>query len=151
MFIVFHSVLSSQPINGETSVLSLEYIPHDLSHLELHCVALTHPMGPIHSPALFLLLSGGITSGGRQEGLWAGLKQKGIVSIPLRLTIFFKKVLVCGHSLVVTLSLTISDTLKWLSLLPILMQESFWWWQCSDNYIISLSPPYSFPPPFPRP
>ncbi len=32
MFIVFHSVLSSQPINGETFVLSLESIPHDLSH-----------------------------------------------------------------------------------------------------------------------
>ena len=31
-------------------------------------------------------------------------------------------------------------TLKWLSSLPILMQESFWWWQCSDRYIISLFP-----------
>ena len=30
--------------------------------------------------------------------------------------------------------------LKWLSSLPILMQASFWWWQCSDRYIISLSP-----------
>ena len=27
----------------------------------------------------------------------------------------------------VTLSLTINETLKWLSSLPILMQESFWW------------------------
>ena len=33
-----------------------------------------------------------------------------------------------------------TETLKWLSLLPIFMQESFWWWQCSDSYIISLSP-----------
>ena len=33
---------------------------------------------------------------------------------------------VCGHCLV-TLSLTITATLKWLSSLPILMQESFWW------------------------
>ena len=40
----------------------------------------------------------------------------------------------------VTLSLTINETLKWLSSLPILMQESFWWWQCSDRYIISLFP-----------
>ena len=32
VFIVCHSVLSSQPINGETSILSLESIPHDLSH-----------------------------------------------------------------------------------------------------------------------
>ena len=38
----------------------------------------------------------------------------------------------------VTLSLTINETLKWLALLPILMQESFSWWQCSDRYIASL-------------
>ena len=54
---------------------------------------------------------------------------------------------VCAHCLV-TLSLTINETLKWLSSLPILMQESFWWWQCSDRYIISLSPHLhtTFPP-----
>ena len=75
-------------------------------------------MGPIHSPAPFPLLS---------EVLCAGLKQKALGSIPLRLSFFFKKVVVCGHSLVVTLSLTIDETLKWLSSLPILMQESFWW------------------------
>ena len=33
-----------------------------------------------------------------------------------------------------------TKTLKFLSSLPILMQKSFWWWQCSDRYIISLSP-----------
>ena len=33
-----------------------------------------------------------------------------------------------------------TETLKWLSLLPILMQESFWWWQRNDRYIISLFP-----------
>ena len=33
-----------------------------------------------------------------------------------------------------------TETLKWLSSLPILMQEPFWWWQCSDRYIISLFP-----------
>ena len=32
------------------------------------------------------------------------------------------------------------ETLKWLSSLPTLMQKSFWWWPCSDRYIISLSP-----------
>ena len=32
------------------------------------------------------------------------------------------------------------ETLKWFSSLPTLMQKSFWWWQCSDRYIISLSP-----------
>ena len=42
-----------------------------------------------------------------------------------------------------------TETLRWLSPLPILMQESFWWWQCSDRYIISLSPHLHTPfPPF---
>ena len=50
-----------------------------------------------------------------------------LTSIPLRLSFSFKKVVVCGHGLVVTLSLTINETLKWLSSLPILMQESVWW------------------------
>ena len=36
------------------------------------------------------------------------------------------EVVVCGHCLV-TLSLTVNETLKWLSSLPFLMQESFWW------------------------
>ena len=35
-----------------------------------------------------------------------------------------------------TLTLTIDETLKWLSSLPIVTHESFWWWQCSDRYII---------------
>ena len=43
-----------------------------------------------------------------------------------------------------------TETLKWLSSLPILMQESFWWWQCSDRYVIFLFPYLHtpFPPPF---
>ena len=28
------------------------------------------------------------------------------------------------------------------------MQKSFWWWQCSDRYIIALSPYLHTPPPF---
>ena len=56
-------------------------------------------------------------------------------------------VAVCGHCLVI-LFLTITETLKRLSTPPILMQESFWWWQCSDRYIISLPLP---PPPYPLP
>ena len=39
---------------------------------------------------------------------------------------FSSKVVVCGHCLV-TLSLVINETLKWLSSLLTLMQESFWW------------------------
>ena len=53
-------------------------------------------------------------------------KQKDLGSIPLRHSSPFKKVVVCGHGLV-TLSLTINETLEWLSSLPILMQQSFWW------------------------
>ena len=30
--------------------------------------------------------------------------------------------------------------------MPILTQESFWWWQCSDRYIYSSSSPISIPP-----
>ena len=56
----------------------------------------------------------------RQAGM-----QKGLGSIPLRLSFFFKKLVVCGHCLA-TMSLTINETLKWLSSLPILMQESFY-------------------------
>ena len=52
-------------------------------------------------------------------------KQWDLGSNPLRLAFLFK-VVVCGHCLV-TLSLTISETLKWLLSLPILMQKSFWW------------------------
>ena len=33
-----------------------------------------------------------------------------------------------------------TETLKRLSSLPTLMQKSFWWWQCSNRHIISLSP-----------
>ena len=51
-----------------------------------------------------------------------------------------------GHSL----SLTISEILKRLSSLPALMQKSFWWRQCNDRYIISLSPHLHTPfPPSP--
>ena len=58
---------------------------------------------------------------------------------------YSSKVVVCGHCLV-TLSLAIYETIKWLPSLPILMHESFWWWQCSDRYRICLPSP---PPPSP--
>ena len=43
-----------------------------------------------------------------------------------RSSYLFKKVVVCGHRLV-SLFLAVNETLKWLSSLPTLMQESFWW------------------------
>ena len=53
-------------------------------------------------------------------------KQRDVGSNPFRLSFLFKGVVVCGHCLL-TSSLTINETLKWLSPLPILMQESSWW------------------------
>ena len=49
---------------------------------------------------------------------------KGLGSIPLRLSFLFKKVVVCGHCLVI-LTLTLNETLEWLLSLSILMQELF--------------------------
>ena len=46
-----------------------------------------------------------------------------------------------------TLSRTINKTLKWLSWLPVLMQESFWWWHCRNRCIISLFPHLHSPVP----
>ena len=59
---------------------------------------------------------------------------KDLGSIPLRFSLLFKKVVVSGHCLV-TLSLTINETIKWLSSLPISMRKSFWWWQRSDTVV----------------
>jgi len=81
---------------------------------------------------------------------WAS-KQKGISLIPLWLSLLFKEVVICRHCLL-TLSLTINETLKWLLPLPILMKESFWWWQCSNtNRYINII--YNLPvlPPSPIP
>ena len=84
--------------------------------------------------------------------LWTGLAKRWCIRLVSRGTSvrirfgspFSSKVVVCGHCLV-TLSLTINEILKWLSLLPIFMQGSFWWWQCSDRYIYSPSPPPLYP------
>ena len=69
---------------------------------------------------------------------WAG-KRRGLGSNPLRLSFLFNS---CG---LWTLPCDFVphnkyETLKWLSTLPTLMQKAFWWRQCSDRYIISLSP-----------
>ena len=73
--------------------------------------------------------------------------QKDLGSNPLRLFFLFTS---CG---LWTLSYDFVphnyETLKWLSSLPTLMQKSFWWGQCSNRYIISLSPHLHTPfPPF---
>ena len=65
-------------------------------------------------------------------------KQKDLGSNLLRLSFLFKNcdlwILSCDFVL------HNYETLKWVSSLPTLMQKSFWWWQCYDRYIISLSP-----------
>ena len=53
---------------------------------------------------------------------------------------FSSKIVVCGHCLV-TLHLTTNEALKQLSLLPILMQKPFWWWQHSEGHIPLPPPP----------
>ena len=65
--------------------------------------------------------------------LWGWVSRFGVMpvsrgtSVQIRVGCpFYSKVVVCGHCLM-TLSLTINETLKWLSSLLILMQESFWW------------------------
>ena len=90
------------------------------------------------------------------EPVWPSLqqgvgKQRDFSLKPLQLFFLFKScslwTLSCGfdtHSY---------ETLKWLSSLPILMQQSFWWWQCSDRYIFYICI-YSItslflPPPYP--
>ena len=102
----------------------------------------------IHSPAPFPLLSEGITSGGRQDrGLVSRFKAEGPRLDSASAVPFSSKRLWFVDSLVVTLSLTINETLKCLLSLSILMQESFWWWQCSDRYYALPLPP----PPYPFP
>ena len=47
------------------------------------------------------------------------------------------KIVVYGHCLV-TSPCTMNETLKWLTSPPILMWKSFWWWQPSIRYKLSL-------------
>ena len=71
------------------------------------------------------------------EPVWASSKagkQMDLGLILLQLSFLFKKVVFV-------------DTVLWprpsqlikMALIALLMQESFWWWQCSDMFIISLS------------
>ena len=57
------------------------------------------------------------------EPVWpSGKAVSRVTSVRIRFgSAFSSKVVVCGHCLV-TLSLTINETLKWLALLPVLMQ-----------------------------
>ena len=75
------------------------------------------------------------------EPVWpSGSKAlKDLGSMPLLLSFSSERLWFVGTVLWLCPSLP-TETLKWLSSLPIFMQKSFWWWQCSDRYIISLSP-----------
>ena len=83
------------------------------------------------------------------EPVWpSGKVGKHLGSNPLQLSFLF---ISCGLWTVLWLSLTINKTLKCFSSPPILMQEPCWWWQCSDRYVIYLSPHFHTPPPSPHP
>ena len=103
-------------------------------------------------PSCYIFECSGIpvhTAGVSRFGLAEGVRlvSRG-TSVRIRFgSSFSSKIVVCGHCLVI-LSLTINETLKWLSSLLILMQESFWWWQRSDRYNYNLLLP---PPPYPLP
>ena len=85
-------------------------LPLGLTGLEVQVQA-TH--GPIHSPGHPF---SAVIARYHKQRLAKGLVN--IDSIPLLVSFLFEKVVVCGHCLV-TLSLTINETLKWLSSLPI--------------------------------
>ena len=73
-------------------------------------------------------------------------KRQDLSSIPLRISFLVKG---CGlWTLPCDCALTISETLKCPTSLPIVMQGSFWCWQCSDRYIISTFPYLHTPTPF---
>ena len=55
--------------------------------------------------------------------LVSGRKQVGLPGFG---SLFSSKIVIYGHCLV-TLPCTINETVKWLTLLPILMRNSFWW------------------------
>ena len=73
-------------------------------------------------------------------------KKRDLGSNPLRLSSLFKSWGLWTLSCVFVIHYY--ETLKWLSSLPILMQELFWWWQCSDRHMISLFPHLHTPFPF---
>ena len=69
---------------------------------------------------------GGKGEGGRERGVLKKGKERKRSPISLRLS-FPSKRLWFVDTVFVSLSLTINETLKWFSSLPILMLESFWW------------------------
>ena len=137
---ILHPVFRTTPVNSAPCFQNTcqFYTLFSEQHLSiLHPVFRTTPIN--YAPCFFLCVCVCVCA---SELVWpsgkAG-KWKDLGLIPLQLSFLFKKVVVCRHCLV-TLSITFIETLKWLSSPPILMQESFWWWQCSDRYIISLFP-----------
>ena len=94
---------------------------------------------------------GGISKGAKRSEMRAGLAQReGVRLVSGRTSVRYRRFgsTFCSKRLwfvdtVLWLCPTFpTETLKWLSSLPILTQESFWWWQCSDRYIITSPSPY---------
>ena len=104
------------------------------------CLGIGHSFSLICQPTsedmkLYIIIHECVSRFGLVVRRWAG-KQRNLGSNPPWLSFLFES----WHCLL-TMSFTINGTLKWLSSLPILMQESFWWWQCSDIGILSPPPP----------
>ena len=95
--------------------------------------ALRHSLNlPWAACAVYILIKAGMVALSICEPVWpsgkalARLVSRG-TSVRIRFgSPFSSKAVVCGHCLV-TLFLTMNETLKWLSSPPILRQESFWW------------------------
>ena len=72
--------------------------------------------------------------------------QEDLGSIPLRLFSLFKRCGLWTLSLWLCPSQLMKHYLKWLSSLPILMQESFWWWYHNVKYSLPLPLKFRSPP-----
>ena len=140
-------------VTGKQISLYLVMFLESIKHTKTNENLVHYKRNLFHAQSTMTVTSGqkkGNTKNVSQFGLVVRLVRRG-TSVQISFgSPFSSKVVVCGHCLV-TLSLTINETLKWLSSLPILMQESFWWWQCSDRYIISLFPHLHTPHPPPSP
>ena len=98
--------------------------------------------------AWFFVVVSGMSRFGRAIRPSGAGMQEDLGSIPLRLFSLFKRCGLWTLSLWLCPSQLMKHYLKWLSSLPILMQESFWWWQHSVRYSLPL-PLRSWSPPVP--
>ena len=116
-------------VTGEQISLYLVMFLELIKHTKTNANLVHYKRNLFHAQSTMTVISGqkkGNTKNVSQFGLVVRLISRG-TSVQICFgSPFSSKVVVCGHCLV-TLSLTINETLKWLSSAPILRQESFWW------------------------